>query len=167
MQLLRQTPDATIVRHHSKMMIASALHATLFSLVFSHGSFNHKYASAIEVEHPECRLYLAESTIPNAGLGIFTGIPLQANQTIAEPDIIVPITDVSWNAAQDLDFHFLWIDYSWMTSEVGMETDMHDGSALVIGTGCMPNCNYALINAYEGKVSCFCWYLCSSLCVLT
>lgn len=64
----------------------------------------------------------------------------------------MPITDVSWNAAGDLDFHFLWIDYSWMTSEVGMETDMHDGSALVIGTGCMPNCNYALINAYEGEV---------------
>ncbi|KAL7514953.1 hypothetical protein ACHAXN_012227 [Cyclotella atomus] len=103
--------------------------------------------------HPECRLYLAQSTIPNAGLGIFTGIPLQPNQSIAEPDLIVPITDVQWNAAEDLDFHFLWTDYSWMTSEVGMETDMHDGSALVIGTGCMPNCNYALINAYEGKPS--------------
>lgn len=110
-------------------------------------------ASQTVEQHPECRLYLAESTIPNAGLGIFTGIPLEPNQPIAEPDLVVPITDVSWNAAEDLDFHFLWTDYSWMPSEVGMDTDMVNGSALVIGTGCMPNCNYALINAYEGKVS--------------
>jgi hypothetical protein len=116
--------------------------------------------------HPECRLYLAQSTIPNAGLGIFTGIPLQPNQSIAEPDLIVPITDVQWNAAQDLDFHFLWTDYSWMTSEVGMETDMHDGSALVIGTGCMPNCNYALINAYEGKVSLLLLRFCVLVCAM-
>lgn len=26
-------------------------------------------------------------------------------------------------------------------------------SSLVIGTGCMPNCNFALINAGEGHVS--------------
>lgn len=142
-------------------MIITILSPRLFSsflACFIYFSSSDNAVSAEEkvvVEHPECRLYLAQSSIPNAGLGIFTGIPLQPNQTIAEPDVIVPITDVAWNAAEDLDFHFLWLDYSWMTSEVGMETDMHDGSALVIGTGCMPNCNYALINAYEGKVS-FC-----------
>jgi hypothetical protein len=64
----------------------------------------------------------------------------------------VPITDIEWNTGNDLDFHFLWTDYSWQLGEVGMETDAYTGSALVIGTGCMPNCNYALINAYEGKV---------------
>lgn len=33
-----------------------------------------------------------------------------------------------------------------------MDYDLQDGSALVIGTGCMPNCNFALINAKESKV---------------
>ena len=33
-----------------------------------------------------------------------------------------------------------------------MHYDMDVGSALVIGTGCMPNCNFALINAKEGMV---------------
>lgn len=33
-----------------------------------------------------------------------------------------------------------------------MEYDSATCSALVIGTGCMPNCNFALINAKEGKV---------------
>lgn len=49
------------------------------------------------------------------------------------------------------DFHLLWDEYSWDIKEVNMETDMVTGSALVIGTGCMPNCNFALINAFEGK----------------
>lgn len=90
-----------------------------------------------------------------AGLGIFSGVDLEPEEAIAEPDIIVPIADVEWNAGQDMDFHLLWADYSWMLQEVGMHTDVHEGSALVIGTGCMPNCNYALINAREGVVSLF------------
>lgn len=34
-----------------------------------------------------------------------------------------------------------------------MDYDFMEGQALVIGTGCMPNCNWALINAREGKPS--------------
>jgi hypothetical protein len=45
----------------------------------------------------------------------------------------------------------LWNEYSWQAEEMFMETDFVQGSALVIGTGCMPNCNFALTNAYEGK----------------
>jgi hypothetical protein len=42
-----------------------------------------------------------------------------------------------------------------MPKEVNMDYDMNAAtcSAIVIGTGCMPNCNFALINAREGKVS--------------
>lgn len=38
-----------------------------------------------------------------------------------------------------------------------METDVDSGIALVIGTGCMPNCNFALNNAHEGQVSLLDW----------
>ena len=51
-----------------------------------------------KVEYPTCRLFLAESTIPGAGLGIFTGIDLQPNEAVAEPDIIVPLHDQVWHA---------------------------------------------------------------------
>ena len=104
------------------------------------------------VEHPNCRLYLAESTIPNAGLGIYTGIDLPANASIAEPDIIVPLRDLEFHTTgdgDDIDYHFLWKDYSWNPSEMDMETDFRDGYALVLGTGCVPNCNFALLNAIE------------------
>jgi len=107
-----------------------------------------------EAKHPNCRLFLAESTIPNAGLGIFTGIPLHPGENVAEPDLIVPLQDWDWHSSSssssddddddEIDFNFLWINYSWDGREVGMETDMEDATALVIGTGCMPNCNFAL-----------------------
>jgi hypothetical protein len=51
------------------------------------------------------------------------------------------------------DFDFLWRRYSWEPSELGMHFDMHDGLALVLGTGCVPNCDFALLNAREGTVS--------------
>ena len=51
-----------------------------------------------KVDHPTCRLFLAESTIPGAGLGIFTGIDLQPDEAVAEPDIIVPLYDQLWHA---------------------------------------------------------------------
>lgn len=107
--------------------------------------------SAASKTNEQCRLYLAVSTIPGAGLGIFTGIDLEENSNVAEPDIVIPLADYEWHTAMQQDFHLLWGEYSWQTAEVAMETDMMVGSALVIGTGCMPNCNFALINAHEGK----------------
>lgn len=57
-----------------------------------------------------------------------------------------------------MDFWILWNEYSWHIAQVGMQYDMEQGSALVIGTGCMPNCNFAMINAKEGMV-CYCSYI--------
>ena len=91
------------------------------------------------------------SVMCTAGLGIFTGIDLSEGEPVAEPDIIIPLADYEWHSEMEHDFHLLWGEYSWQPQEVKMETDMVDGSALVIGTGCMPNCNFALINAFEGK----------------
>eukprot|EP00985_Skeletonema_marinoi_P000574 scaffold216_cov93-Skeletonema_marinoi.AAC.1 len=106
-------------------------------------------SAASDDNDDQCRLYLAESTIPGAhphhsiqqlyliitaGLGIFTGVNLPSHTPVAEPDIVIPLADYEWHTAMQQDFHLLWV-----------------GSALVIGTGCMPNCNFALINAHEGK----------------
>ncbi|KAL3781515.1 hypothetical protein ACHAW5_000731 [Stephanodiscus triporus] len=106
--------------------------------------------AAVDVEHPSCRLFLAESTIPNAGLGIFTGIDLRDGDAIAEPDIIVPLHDAHYHATRGgIDDDLLWFNYAWQPSEMGMHFDMQGGEALVLGTGCVPNCNFALLNAVE------------------
>lgn len=90
-------------------------------------------------------------SVSTAGLGIFTGIDLEENSNVAEPDIVIPLADYDWHTNNEMDFHLLWGEYSWQGAEVSMETDIMEGSALVIGTGCMPNCNFALNNAREGK----------------
>lgn len=43
-----------------------------------------------------CRLYLAESTIPGAGLGIFTAVEQQVGDTVGEGDICIPLIDLYW-----------------------------------------------------------------------
>lgn len=43
-----------------------------------------------------CRLYLAESTIPNAGLGIFTGVPfLEKEELPLMGDVIIPLSPLA------------------------------------------------------------------------
>lgn len=103
-------------------------------------------------EHSQCRLYLAQSTIPRAGLGIYTGIDVGMGEQIAESDIVVPLADQEWHqmGAGELDYNFMWNEYSWELSEL-TTTDLVDGSALVLGTGCMPNCDFSQINAYEDE----------------
>jgi hypothetical protein len=63
----------------------------------------------------ECTLYLAPSTIPGAGLGIFTGSrPFKKGEQMAPPDIMVPAYDLEWNNGYK-DFNFLWDEYTWST----------------------------------------------------
>jgi len=156
---MKTTGPSKLINNASRLVFRCFVIASTLDYPFTAGGEDAAHDDAAQpaattttgVEHPNCLLFLAESTIPNAGLGIFTGIDLRPGDAVAEADIIVPLQDWEWHAEADVDFWFLWRDYSWDLSEVGMESDVEDGSALVIGTGCMPNCNFALINAKEGK----------------
>lgn len=44
-----------------------------------------------------CNIYLAESTIPNAGLGIFTAVELNEGDTVGHGDVCLPIIDFSYH----------------------------------------------------------------------
>ena len=54
-----------------------------------------------------CKLVVAPSTIPNAGLGIFTTVPLAENELIGYGDLVVPIPRIPSNLPDPLE------DYSW------------------------------------------------------
>ena len=53
-------------------------------------------ATTRAAEQLECGLYLAESTIPGAGMGIFAGREYKVGQDIGRGDICIPFIDMYW-----------------------------------------------------------------------
>ena len=120
-----------------------------------------------------CDLWLAPSTIPGAGFGLYTGVDRAAGQDVTPGDASIPIVDLEWNNGQyeqqddenntneddddddDSDekiLHFLWDEYTWSAEAfVGMKdestsTDVHGAS---FGIGALPNCLFSNINTEE------------------
>lgn len=69
----------------------------------------------------ECDLYMAESTIPNAGLGIFSAVERNPGDTVGHGDICIPILDLNnyhknpWNPFND---------YVWAGEVMGMKLEI-------------------------------------------
>lgn len=118
---------------------------------------------------PECTLILANSTIPNAGLGIFTTTPLPPDTPVGYGDVVIPL----W----DLDFHMgttfyknPFDDYVWDGRHLGMQADAvyevtsdnleleeatMDIGAFAVGLDAAVNCHLALDNVERrGVPSC-------------
>ena len=63
----------------------------------------------------QCGLYLAESSIPGAGWGMFSGVHHDEGDVVTEGDIVIPLVDIEWNNGND-DFFFLWDEYEWSSN---------------------------------------------------
>jgi hypothetical protein len=64
-----------------------------------------------------CRVYMAPSTIPGAGYGLFAGIPFQPGDLVTPGDGVVPIYDpVFQNGNVEHENTFLWDEYVWSAS---------------------------------------------------
>mmetsp|Transcript_27707 Transcript_27707/g.67443 ORF Transcript_27707/g.67443 Transcript_27707/m.67443 type:complete len:601 (+) Transcript_27707:158-1960(+) len=98
----------------------------------------------------ECDLYMAESTIPNAGLGIFSATERNPGDSVGYGDICIPILDLNnyhkkvWNPFND---------YVWAGEVMGMKLEIESGDkeALCPGLDCAINCNLALINVAKAN----------------
>lgn len=44
-----------------------------------------------------CKLFMAPSTIPNAGIGVFTAVNVEEGENLGYPDLAIPVTDVDWH----------------------------------------------------------------------
>ena len=97
----------------------------------------------------ECELFIAASTIPNAGLGIFSGISKKKDDFIGNGDKAIPLIDVWWHNGHEEDFFDPMQDYTWDGSSMGMGLEVfrnNDLSAFWPGIDAMVNCNAALLN---------------------
>jgi hypothetical protein len=69
----------------------------------------------------ECELYLAESTIPNAGLGIFSSIELNPGDPAGEGDVCIPIFDLLNHHPDPFN---PFGDYVWAGEVMGMKLEV-------------------------------------------
>ena len=96
----------------------------------------------------ECELYMAQSTIPNAGIGIFTAVERNPGETVGEGDVCIPIIELDGHNPKTNEEFNPFHDYVWAGEVMGMKMEALnlDIEALCPGLDCAINCNLALLN---------------------
>ena len=140
--------------------------AFVFRSVISAISILYATASSnAELNHDptKCMLYLAPSTIPNAGLGYFAGRDYRTGERIGRwGDPAFASVDLNWNnsvngtraSKAQRDYHWPLTNYDWSSKSLGIvEEEGNQDSMTVVGFGAMPNCHFSLLNVAEHSVS--------------
>lgn len=105
-----------------------------------------------------CSLYLAPSTIPGAGVGIFTSKALSQGDTVGFGDLMTPLIDLYWHHNKEyMKVGHPYFDYVWEGGKGRQaleSSDLQAGSVLLMGFGLEAaiNCHLALVNADSPKV---------------
>ena len=106
----------------------------------------------------QCLLYLAESTIPNAGLGMFTGVPVEEGHLLGRVgDAAFATVDQDWHMSpqtgmiskSDGGYHWPLTNYDWNAADIGLDGEAEDVTVTVNGFGAAPNCHFSLLNVDE------------------
>jgi hypothetical protein len=106
---------------------------------------------------PKCTLYLAPSTIENAGLGVFTSIPIPSGTALpGGGDGVVPISDLDFHndgSADSDDYHWILGEYTWASRSLGevMDYEAEKTSGFCWGYGALPNCHFWMNNIKESE----------------
>jgi hypothetical protein len=103
-------------------------------------------ASSVFNDNSECELFLALSTLPGAGLGIFTAVDRKPGDAVGSGDVCLPQIDLQYHNRKPA-FDSMQ-DYYWQGSNMGMarETHSNDNSAYCPGLDCAINCHLGLLN---------------------
>jgi hypothetical protein len=128
--------------------LATALLTILAHLPSSHSNLHH-YTE-------QCGVYLAPSTIPGAGLGMFAGRNFSNADMVTAGDILIPIVELSWHNGHETIF-FLWDEYTWshaIVKEMQDETEGNDLHAASTGIGAAINCMLPLVNVVDSDAEC-------------
>jgi hypothetical protein len=112
-------------RKENKKSIVDAMAAILLFVTTALISVATSVYAIREYSGPdECGLYLAPSTIPGAGLGMYAGsTEYKEGSLVSDSDIMVPTWDLDYHNGNDKYYH-LWDEYTWSTSKstyLGME----------------------------------------------
>jgi hypothetical protein len=99
----------------------------------------------------ECGVWLAPSTIPGAGLGIFSGRDFKKKeQFMPTGDVVVPIVDIMMHQ-KGRKFTFLWDEYTWNGKSLGLGHEVvKECNGASPGFGAAANAFLDLTNVNEG-----------------
>lgn len=99
----------------------------------------------------KCRLWLAKSTIPNAGLAVFSGQTFAVGDTILDiGDHTIPIVDFSLFHGKG--YEPVWHDYAWKGYIARADNEgIIDVEVLSSGIGAVANCILDFQNIEEGR----------------
>lgn len=101
----------------------------------------------------ECTRYMAPSTIPHAGLGVFTTTPLHKGDLVLPfGDVMIPIVAKAWHYGKKMSFWPLK-NYAWFARDKGMAEEtpfsQFKVEAYCPGMDALPNCHLALVNLQQ------------------
>jgi hypothetical protein len=108
-------------------------------------------------EYTTCGLYLARSTIPNSGLGVYSGVSPEVGSIIAPPEIahqiLCEFDDKSKTAQFDTYAKLAW-DYLWQSYVTGGSSEGKAVESMIPGLGMAANSFLPLINSRSlmGKI---------------
>ena len=101
-------------------------------------------------EELTCGVWLAKSTIPGAGLGMFAGKDFDENdELLPAGDVVIPIVDIEFHQGGGA---FLWDEYTWNGKEMNLGLGgllSHQLAAASPGFGSAVNCFMDLTNVRE------------------
>jgi hypothetical protein len=102
-----------------------------------------------------CGIWLAPSTIPGAGLGMFAGQKYEKDQELqVVGDVVIPVVDMVEHQDGDVDYTFLFDEYTWSAGSLGLE---HEGrfevNCISPGFGSAANSFLPVVNIIEGCLS--------------
>ncbi|CAJ1958204.1 unnamed protein product [Cylindrotheca closterium] len=118
-------------------------------------------SSSEKEDNSKCGLFLAPSSIPNSGLGMFAGHGgISENATIGDGDVIIPFFEMEFHNQLKSKKHrndFLWDEYVWASHTfpgAEQETeDLEDAEFACPGIGSAANSYLALKNVLDQGVS--------------
>ena len=110
--------------------------------------------------HIECGVYLAPSSIPGAGLGMYVGNrTIQEGADVTDEDILIPIVERTWHNEKHLtEKNFLWDEYIWNSNifpftepEIGWNL-LDDLQMASPGVGAAANCLLTMVNVVDNTI---------------
>ena len=113
-----------------------------------------------EVADESCGLYMAESSISNSGLGMFTGKVVKDSHLIAFPEIVIQALDIDennelrrWYVGADDDSEAPWLleNYYWNPPYTAASSEARDVESIVPGIGMLANSHTGAFNALSRR----------------